>query len=106
MTTEVLTALISAVTTLLVSMGTWNVTLRQYRAKNEDIVKKAISDMKDTVTQNNAEIQEHLSIIDIKVETLSERVDKHNNFVERTYQMASDIRQNTTEIEHLKEKLA
>lgn len=105
MTTEVLTALISAVTTLLVSMGTWNVTLRQYRAKNEDMVKKAISDVKDTVTQNNAEIQEHLSIIDLKVETLSNRVDKHNNLVERTYQLESDVKLNTSEINHLKERV-
>lgn len=105
MPVEVITAIISAITTLLVSVGTWHVTMRQYRLKNEEMVNKAISDIKDTVTTNNAEIQEHLSIIDLKVGTLSDRVDKHNNLVERTYKLESDVKLNTSEINHLKERV-
>lgn len=102
---EVLKTMITAGTTLLVSLGTWHVSMKQYRAKNEGLVKEAIEDVKDTVTANQAKTQEHLGIIDYEIKTLSERVDKHNNFVEKTYQMQSDIRQNTTEIQHLKEKI-
>lgn len=103
---EIITAIISAGTTLLVSIGTWHVSLKQYRAKNEDMIEKAISDIKDTMTEKNAEVQEHLSIIDLKVETLSERVDKHNNLVERMYKVENRTDLQDKEIEHLKEKVS
>lgn len=84
MSTEVLTAIISAVTTLLVSIGTWHISMAQYRAKNMDMVDKAISEVKDTVTANISDIQSHLAVIDLEIKTLSDRVDKHNHVIERT----------------------
>ena len=78
MSNEVLTAIISAITTLMVSIGTWHVSMRQYRAKNEEMVDRAISDIKDSVTKNHADTKEHLALIDLKIETLSNRVEKHN----------------------------
>ena len=74
MSAEIATAIISAVTTLLVSLGTWHVSMRQYRLKNGEMVTKAIDEVKDTVTSNNADIQQHLALIDLKIETLSIRV--------------------------------
>lgn len=106
MSPEILTAIISAVTTLLVSIGTWHVSMRQYREKNEKMVDGAIDAIKDSVTSNNAQVQEHLAIIDLKIETLSDRVDKHNNLVERMYAVEKSAELNEQEIEHLKEKFA
>lgn len=98
MSTEVITAIITAITTLLVSLGTWHVSMRQYRLKNMDIVTKAIDEVKDTVTANNADIQQHLALIDLKIQTLSDRVDKHNGVVERTYKLEQDSAVHTEQI--------
>lgn len=106
MSTEVLTAIISAVTTLIVSIGTWHISMKQYRVKNMDMVDKAIADVKDSVTATNAQVQEHLSIIDLKIETLSERVEKHNQVLERLQQLQTDVQINAKEIEHLRERMA
>lgn len=98
MPTEVITAIITAITTLLVSLGTWHVSMRQYRLKNMDIVTKAIDEVKDTVTANNADIQQHLAVIDLKIQTLSDRVEKHNGVVERTYKLEQDSAVHTEQI--------
>lgn len=98
MSAEVITAIISAVTTLLVSIGTWHVTMRQYRQKNSEMVTKAIDEVKDTVTANNADIQQHLAVIDLKIETLSTRVDKHNQVVDRTIALEKDVAVQTEQI--------
>lgn len=98
MSTEVITAIITAITTLLVSLGTWHVSMRQYRIKNMDIVTKAIDEVKDTVTANNADIQQHLAVIDLKIETLSNRVEKHNGVIERTYKLEQETAVHTEQI--------
>ena len=98
MNTEILTALISATVTLLVSIGTWHVSMRQYRIKNEGMVTKAIEDVKDTVTSNNADIQQHLAVIDLKIQTLSDRVDKHNGVIDRTIQLEKESAIHTEQI--------
>lgn len=104
MSTEVLTAIISAVTTLLVSIGTWHISMHQYRAKNESMVRDAIEDVKDTVTKTTADTQEHLAVIDLKIETLSERVEKHNQVIDRTRELEKTVAINSNDIEHLKER--
>ncbi len=101
---EVIKTLITAFTTLLVSLGTWHVSMRQYRMKNETMVRDAIEDVKDTVTQTNADTQEHLAIIDLKIETLSERVEKHNQVIDRTRELEKTVAINSNDIEHLKER--
>lgn len=98
MSAEVITAIISAVTTLLVSIGTWHVTMRQYREKNAKMVDDAIDSIKDSVTAYNADIQQHLAVIDLKIETLSNRVDKHNQVVERTTVLERDVAVQTEQI--------
>ena len=98
MPAEVLTAIITAITTLLVSLGTWHVSMKQYRLKNMDIVTKAIDEVKDTVTANNADIQQHLAVIDLKIETLSNRVEKHNGVIERTYKLEQETAVHTEQI--------
>lgn len=116
MPTEVITAIITAFTTLLVSIGTWHVTMRQYRATTNKSIIDAITDVKeytrnelegvkDDISNVNSNVQEHMAIIDLKVETLSSRVEKHNQLIERTYELEKNVSLNTSEIEHLKERI-
>lgn len=98
MSTEVLTAIISAVTTLLVSIGTWHVTMRQHRIRTQQDMTKALDDVKNAMTASNADIQQHLSIIDLKIETLSDRVEKHNGLIERTYKLEQETAVHTEQI--------
>lgn len=106
MSTEVATAIISAVTTLLVSIGTWNVTMRQHREKTQQDMNKALDEVKDTMTASNANIQQHLSIIDLKIETLSNRVEKHNGVIERTYKLEQETAVQTEQIKVVNHRLA
>lgn len=106
MSAEVTTAIISAVTTLLVSIGTWHVSMRQYRLKNGEMVTKAIDEVKDTVTANNADIQQHLAVIDLKIETLSNRVEKHNGVIERTYKLEQETAVQTEQIKVVNHRLS
>lgn len=106
MTAEIVTAIISAVTTLLVSLGTWHVSMRQYRLKNGEMVTKAIDEVKDTVTSNNADIQQHLALIDLKIQTLSDRVEKHNGVIERTYKLEQDSAVQAEQIADIRARLA
>jgi hypothetical protein len=103
---EIIKTLITAGTTLLVSLGTWHVSMRQYRMKNESMVRDAIEDVKDTVTKTTADTQEHLAVIDLKIETLSERVEKHNKVIERTFDLEKSVALNTSEINHIKERIS
>lgn len=106
MSAEIVTAIISAVTTLFVSLGTWHVSMRQYRLKNGEMVTKAIDEVKDTVTSNNADIQQHLALIDLKIQTLSDRVEKHNGVIERTYKLEQDSAVQAEQIADIRARLA
>jgi len=105
MSPEIITAIITGVTTLIVSLGTWHVTMKQYRLKNMDMAAKAVEEVKDAFTATVAEMQNHLSIIDYEVKTLSERVDKHNNLIERTYELEKRTDLQDKDIAYIKEKL-
>lgn len=106
MSAEIVTAIISAVTTLFVSLGTWHVSMRQYRLKSSEMVTKAIDEVKDTVTSNNADIQQHLALIDLKIQTLSDRVEKHNGVIERTYKLEQDSAVQAEQIADIRSRLA
>lgn len=87
MDSEIITALISGFTTLLVAMGTWHITSKKDRAENKELIMKNIQGLKDDITSVNATVQQQIAIIDIKIDELSKRVEKHNNVIERTYKL-------------------
>lgn len=98
MTEAIITALISACASVLVAFGTWHVSMKKDREKQTDEVKnllvahreeylKGIRDVQDDVTQVNATVQTQIALIEQKIDTLSDRVDKHNNLVERMYHL-------------------
>lgn len=101
MPTEVITAIISAITTLIVSIGTWHVSTRNEREKTQkqtvalfesyrDELRGKMDALRDDVTQVNATVQQQISVLEIKIDTLSERVEKHNNVIDRTYKLEQE----------------
>lgn len=91
MSPEVLCALISGAVTLLVSIGTWHVTAKKDRTENKQLILKNIEDLKDDISAVNATVQQQIAVIDVKIETLSQRVEKHNNVIERTYKLEQAV---------------
>ena len=94
----VVNTVISSGISLLVAFGTWHVTMKKDREKQVEQVKEilnehreeylsGIRDVKDDVSQVQATMQNQTGIIELKLNTLSERVDKHNNLVERMYHL-------------------
>lgn len=110
MPTEIITALISGFTTLLVSIGTWHFSAKKDREKQRDDIKaelikyheknrEEIQDIRqndlrhlqDDVTAMGANLQQKIAVIEIElgharndINTLSTRVERHNGVVERT----------------------
>jgi len=123
MDTAVITAIISAVTTLIVSMGTWHLTAKQARKKETEELKAIIESyrdelrgkfelLKDEVTQINASVQQQIAQVEWKIDTLSQRVEKHNNVIDRTYKLENQtnvqeeqIKNANRRIEDLENKL-
>ena len=113
MPTEVLCALISGVVTLLVSIGTWHASaekdrqnmreeikaeLIKYHEKNreeiKDIRENDLREIRDDVSNMGANLQQTIAIIELElghtrndITTLSNRVEKHNNVIERVFKL-------------------
>lgn len=98
MDSEIITALISGFTTLLVAMGTWHFTSRKDRAENKELIMKNIQGLKDDITSVNATVQQQIAIIDLKIVDLTKSVEKHNNVIERTYKLEQESALHTEQI--------
>lgn len=102
MSPEITTAIISAVTTLIVSFGTWMISMRRERLKNaeetrtlfesyRDELRTRIEELKDDVTSVNSTIQNEISILEVKMDELTKQVEKHNQVVERTFRLEERV---------------
>lgn len=89
---------ITAGMSLIVALGTWHVTMKKDREKQTEEVKTmlnnhreeyltGIREVKDDVAKTNS----HIGIIDEKISTLSDRVERHNNVIERTYHLETEV---------------
>ena len=98
MSETIITAIISAASTLLVSFGTWHFSMKKERDKSTEEIKAIlethreeylgkIDDVKEDISCVNANFKQEIAVMTVKMDTLSERVDKHNNIVERTYKL-------------------
>ena len=98
MSEAIITAIISAVASLAVAFGTWHVSIKKDREKQTDEIKEMLSshrdeylgkirDVQDDISGVNATVQQQIAVIDVKIETLSERVDKHNGVIDRTIEL-------------------
>jgi len=113
MPTEVLCALISGVVTLLVSIGTWHFSAKKdrykqredikaelikYHEKNreeiKDIRENDLREIREDVSSMGANLQQKIAIVELElghtrndITTLSTRVEKHNNVIERVFKL-------------------
>lgn len=113
MPTEIITALISGCTTLLVSIGTWHFSAKKdrekqredikaelikYHEKNreeiQDIRDKDLRELRDDVANMGANLQNKIALIELSlshtqdsITALSNRVEKHNGVIERVYHL-------------------
>ena len=98
MSETIITALISAVASLFVAFGTWHVSMRVDRQKQTaEVLGKLEADreeylsgirgVQDDITGVNATIQTQIALIEQKIDVLSDRVDKHNQVIDRTREL-------------------
>lgn len=111
MPTEIITALISGFTTLLVSIGTWHFSAKKDREKQRDDIKAELikyheknreeikdiregdlKEIRDDISTLVASFQQKLAVIEQKIALIennldiySQKVEKHNNVIERVY---------------------
>ena len=98
----VLDTVITAGMSLIVAFGTWHVSMKKDREKQTEEVKKiltehreeylsGIQDVKDEVSESKATVQTYIAVTNEKIDTLSDRVEKHNNIIERTYKLETEM---------------
>jgi len=104
MDVSVLNTIITAGVTLLISIGTWHFSARKdrekqredikaelikYHEKNKeeilDIRQNDLREIRDDVTALGANLQQKIAVIETQINILSNRVEKHNQVVERVY---------------------
>ena len=131
MPTEIITALISGVTTLLVSIGTWHFSAKKDREKQRDDIKAELikyheknreeikdiregdlKEIRDDISTLVASFQQKLAVIEQKIALIennldmySKKVDKHNNVIERTFVLEEKISVANHRIEDLEHKV-
>lgn len=98
----VLNTVISSAISLAVAFGTWHVSMKKDREKQVDEVKTilnnhreeyltGIQDVKDEVASVKSTVQLNQAVTNEKIDTLSDRVERHNNVIERTYKLESEM---------------
>jgi len=104
MDVSVLNTIITAGVTLLISIGTWHFSAKKdrekqredikaelikYHEKNKeeilDIRQNDLREIRDDVTALGANLQQKIAVIETQINILSDRVEKHNQVVERVY---------------------
>jgi hypothetical protein len=95
---SIINTLITGFVTLLVSLGTWHISMKKDRDnikaelsktinENHDEYIKGIQDVRGDVSDMGANLQQKVAVIEVQIDTLSNRVEKHNQVVERTYKL-------------------
>lgn len=103
MSDAIICALISAGVTLIVSIGSFQLSTKRDRDKakeelrttlntNISAIKNDLESLKDDISGVNATVQNQISIVELKIQTLSDRVEKHNNVIERVYKLEQAVK--------------
>ena len=106
MSSEIVCAIISGMVTLMVSFGTWHVSMKKDRDELKDELRKALTEyyeknrseiqsirendlqeIRNDLTTMGSTLREEIAVIKVNISTLSDRVDKHNNVIDRTYKL-------------------
>lgn len=109
METEIIIAIIGAVVTLLCGVLTFIPAMKKIKnEQSKDLeafkheMRKTMSDVQDNyakslseilsmVTDLKASYQQSIAIIQLQIETLEKKQDKHNSIIERTYKLEEQI---------------
>lgn len=106
MDVSVINTIITAGVTLLISIGTWHFSAKKDREKQREDIKaelikyheknkeeiqeirqRDLREIRDDLTAMGANLQQKIAIIDVNIGTLSDRVEKHNNVIERVFHL-------------------
>ena len=101
----VLNTIISSIISLAVAFGTWHVSMKKDREKQTaEVLEKldehraeylgGIGEVKDMVR----EVQHRADLTDQKMDTLTDRVNKHNHFMERLAEVEQETAVQTEQI--------
>lgn len=112
MSEGIVTAIITAVSTLLVTFITCYFTIKKDREKQIEEIKGILNnhrdeylgkirDVQDDITQVNSTVQNQVAIIEVRISDLSKEVEKHNQVIERTFRL-----EQTTAVHEEKIKVA
>ena len=83
--------IITQIGAILVASGGWYFGAKKDREKTRELMKKEITDLRDDVTQMGATLQQKIAVLEVQIDTLSERVEKHNNVIERVYKLEQKV---------------
>ena len=87
----IICAVISALTTLIVSIGTWHFTAKKDRAENKQLVFAKVEELKDDITSVNANVQQQIALQTLEISHLREQVEKHNGVFERMFKLEQKV---------------
>ena len=92
MDSSVLGVIITQVGAILIASGGLYFGAKKDREKTREMMSKDIQDLKNDLTDMGANLQNKISVIELQLahtrddlNTLSARVEKHNNVIERVY---------------------
>ena len=110
MPTEIWVAIISGVVALISSIGSFQVSVKKDREKAKEELKaelikyheknraeiieireKDLREIRDDVTDMGANLQQKIAVIEEQIRVLSNRVEKHNQVIERTYKLEQAV---------------
>ena len=111
MPTEIWCALIAGCVTLITSIGSFQVSVRKDREKakeelKEELIKyheknreeiqeirqRDLREIRDDLSAMGANLQQRIAIIETQISALNDRVEKHNQVVERVYRCEDNDR--------------
>ena len=91
MDSSVIGVIITQIGAILIASGGWYFGAKKDREKTRELMAKQIQDLKDDVTDLGANLQQKIAVLEVQIDTLSERVNKHNNVIERMYKCEQAI---------------
>ena len=109
---DIIKTLISAFTSLIVAFGTWHIQMKKDRKEQTEEVKgildkhreeylSGIQEVKDEVVSIKSTVQLNQAMTNEKIDTLSDRVERHNQVIDRTYALERLTAVHEEQIHHL-----
>lgn len=94
MDSSVMGVIITQIGAILVASGGWYFGAKKDREKTRELMMKEIQDLKADVAEMGANLQQKIAIVELEVghsrndvNTLSNRVEKHNGVIERVFHL-------------------